>query len=159
MKEGGVTVSFKRLALSGLAVAVLVVGIFVLTNAGSGSSTAYAKGLAQKSYQLVSSWTPQQQQAAKRTFGLDAPTLLQEALGANDLKVLTYDEVVSQSPNAVPPATDDPDLRNLRFLQFTQNGTKVVVGIDQTNLPVFVGRSDNWSVIAHRASPPAGVQK
>lgn len=152
--------SLKRLALSGLAVAVLVAGVFALTNFGSDNSTAYAKELAQKSYQSVSSWTPQQEQAAERTFGVDPRTLLQEALNAHDLKVLTYDDLVSQSPDAVPPATDETaDLRNLKFLQFTKDGAKVVVGIDQTNLPVFMGRSNNWSVIAHRASPPAANQK
>jgi hypothetical protein len=152
--------NLKRLAVSGLAVAVLVAGLFAFTNVRSGNSTAYAKEIAQKSYQLVASWTPKQQQAARQTFGADAQTILQEALNANDLKVLTYDEIVSQSPNAVPPATDETDdLRKLTFLQFTKDRAKVVVGIDQTNLPVFVGRSDNWSVIAHRASPPAENQK
>ena len=159
LRKGSITMNLKRLALSGLAAAVLVVGAFVFTNVGSDSSTAYAKGIAQESYQLVSSWTPEQQQAAKQTFGIDARTILQEALNANDLKVLTYDELVSQSPNAVPPATAENDLRNLKFLQFTKDGAKVVVGIDQTNLPVFVSRSDQWSVIPHRASQPAGKQK
>jgi hypothetical protein len=156
---GGVPMNLTRLALSGLAVAVLVAGVVAVTTIGSGNSTAYAKEIAQKSYQLVSSWTPEQQRAAQQTFGIDPRTLLEEALTANDLKVLTYDDLVRQSADAVPPAPDGTDLRNLTFLQFTQDGATVVVGIDQTNLPVFVGRSDRWSAIPHRASQPAGNQK
>jgi anti-sigma factor RsiW len=157
---GGVTMNVKRLGLSGLAVAVLVAGVFAFTNVGSGNSTAYAKEIAQKSYEVASSWTPQQEQAAERAFGVDPRTLLQEALSANDLKMLTYDELVRQSPDAVPPLTDETaDLRNLKFLQFTKDGAKVVVGIDQTNLPVFMGQSERWSAIPHHAPPPAGNQK
>lgn len=156
--EGGATMKLKRFALSGVVVVVLVAGVFALTNVGSGNSTVFAKGIAQKSYQLVSSLPPQRQQAIKQTFGADARTILQEAQNASDLKVLTYDELVSQSPNAVPPG-DAIDLRNLTFLQFTENGAKVVVGIDQNNVPVFMATSNQWRVTAHPDNGTGADQK
>lgn len=142
--------NLKRFAALGLVLVILVAGALALTTVGSGGTTAYAKGIAQQSYQEVSSWTAQQQEAAKRAFGVDPLTLLQQALNANDLKVLTYDDLMSQSPNAVRSAAgDNADFRNLKFLQFTKDGAKVVVGIDQNNLPVFMGGSHNVRVIAH----------
>ncbi len=113
--------------------ALIVVFSFVFKSAIPAVS---AQGIAQKSYNKVASLSPEQQESLKRTTGrLDTYDLLEEALSAEDLKVLTYKEFARQCP--VPP---DPDgkLHTLMFLQFTHsNGLTVILGIDQDYLPAF----------------------
>ena len=113
--------------------AIIVVFSFVFRSA---TPPVSAQAIAQKSYSKVASLSPEQQETLKRTTGrLDTYDLLEEALSAEDLKVLTYEEFASQCP--VPP---DPDgkLDTLMFLQFTHsNGLTVILGIDQDYLPAF----------------------
>jgi len=113
--------------------AIVVVFGFIFKTA----TPVSAQDIARRSYQAVSSLTAEQQEALKKTTGaLDARNLLEQALSAKDLKVLTYDEFASQYP-PVPP---DPEgkLRTLMFLRFTHsNGMTVLLGIDQDYLPAF----------------------
>jgi len=113
--------------------AIIVAFSFVFKSA---TPPVSAKGIAQKSYNKVASLSPEQQESLKRTTGrLDTYDLLEEALSAEDLKVLTYEEFASQCP--VPP---DPDgkLHTLMFLRFTHsNGLIVILGIDHHYMPVF----------------------
>jgi hypothetical protein len=117
--------------------AIIVVFSFVFKSA---TPPVSAQEIAQKSYNKVASLSPEQQETLKRTTGrLDSRDLLEEALNAEDLKVLTYEEFASQCP--VPP---DPDgkLNTLIFLQFTHsNGLTVILGIDQDYLPAFTSAS------------------
>jgi hypothetical protein len=116
---------------------------------------ASAQEIAQKSYKAVSSLTSEQQGALNKTTGaLDARNLLEEALSAEDLKVLTYDEFVDQYP---PPPDPDGKLSTLKFLQFTHsNGMKVVLGIDQDNLPAFT--SSMFGLVRGEGANPSGPE-
>jgi hypothetical protein len=70
--------------------------------------------------------------------------MLEKAKAAKDLKVLTYEEFVQQSP--MPPAQSSPtgkqgpDLQRMQYLQFTDtDGSKVILGVDpNTHLPALV---------------------
>jgi len=113
--------------------AIIVVFSFIFKGAMPQVS---AQEIAQKSYNTVASLSQEQQIELKQTMKIDARDLLEEALNAKDLKVLTYDEFASQYP-PVPP---DPEgkLHTLMFLQFTRsNGQTIILGIDQNYLPVF----------------------
>ncbi|MEW5960703.1 MAG: hypothetical protein AB1801_23510, partial [Chloroflexota bacterium] len=78
--------TYKRLALSGFVVAVLVVGLFAMSNIiWPGNSTAYAKELAQKSLQTVSHLSPEEKE--KHGIRVDTENLLKEAQNAKDLTV------------------------------------------------------------------------
>jgi hypothetical protein len=118
-----------------IALAAIIV-VFSFTFKGTTLQVS-AQEIAQKSYQAVSSLTPGQQETLKKTTGsLDARNLLEEALNAKDLEVLTYDEFASQCP--VPPLDPEGKLHTLMFLRFTHsNGQTVILGIDQNNLPAF----------------------
>jgi hypothetical protein len=115
-------------------VAIIIVFSIVFKSA---TLPVSAQELAQKSYDKVASLSPEQQEALKKTTGaLDARDLLEEALSAEDLKVLTYDEFASQYP-PVPP-DQEGKLRTLMFLRFTHsNGLTVILGIDRNFLPAF----------------------
>ena len=134
-------------------IAIIAVVSFVFKSA---TPQAFAQEIARKSYQAVSSLTAEQQEALKKTTGaLDARNLLEEALSAEDLKVLTYDEFASQYP-PVPP---DPQgkLHTLTFLQFTHsNGMTVVLGIDQDNLPAFCTAMMSGPAGGEGANSPEG---
>lgn len=136
VKGGEKNMNFKRFAFAGLFVAILIAGVFAITSNKTGSSTVYAKELAQKTYQTVENLPSDQQDRLKRTVGMDSLTVLEEAQNAKDLKVLTYDEFASQAPL---PSDPDGKLRTLKFLQFTNaNDQIVILGIDQnSNLPAF----------------------
>jgi len=118
-----------------IAIATIIIVFSIVFK--SATLSVSAQELAQKSYNKVTSLSPEQQEAVKKTTGaLDARDLLEEALSAEDLKVLSYDEFASQYP-PVPP---DPEgkLRTLMFLRFTHsNGLTVILGIDHNYLPVF----------------------
>ncbi len=114
-------------------IAIIAVVSFIFKGA---TPQASAQEIAQRSYNTVASLSAEEQEALKHTISIDARDLLEEALGAKDLKMLTYDEFASQYP-PVPP---DPEgkLHTLMFLQFTHsNGQTVILGIDQDNLPAF----------------------
>lgn len=136
VKGGEKNMNIKRFAFAGLFVAILIAGVFAITSTKTGSSTVYAKELAQKTYQTVSNLPTDKQEQLKTTLGMDSRTVLQEAQNAKDLKGFSYEEFAKSNP--LPP---DPDgkLKTLKFLQFTRaDGQVVVLGIDPTtNLPVF----------------------
>ncbi len=144
-----------------LAALVLVFGLVFMPTS---TNTAYAAELAQRSYQAVTTLSPDQQGELEQRLQIDDPkALLQEAKNAKDLKVLTYDEFISQHP--VPPDASTssvgkgPDLRSLTFLQFTdKNGSKVVLGIDKnTNLPAIVSVSHTAPGPLKRGSEARGL--
>jgi hypothetical protein len=170
--KGGDKHMINKLALSGLFIAVLALGIFALARLQAGNSTAYAKELAQKSIQAVSNLTPEQLQTLKQRLPNDPNEILDEAKNAKDLQTLTYDQFVGSYPQVqmstnggfmgitgkgplpVPSdalQSDTMDMRSFKFLQFTnKNGDKVVVGIDQNNLPTFAmgsGKDGNWGFV------------
>ena len=114
--------------------AIIIVFSFVFKSA---TLPVSAQEIAQKSYNKVTNLSPEQEEELNKTTGaLDARDLLEEALSAEDLKVLTYDEFAGQ----YPPAPPDPEgkLHTLTFLKFTHsNGMTVILGIDQNFLPAF----------------------
>jgi hypothetical protein len=122
-------------ALSIVAIALALFLAFMLQS----TKPALAAEVVQKSYQAVTTLTPEQQGALATKLQIGDPMeMLQIAKSAKDLKVLTYDQFASQYP--IPENGKSPDLRSLTFLQFTDtNGTTVVLGINQsTNLPEFI---------------------
>jgi hypothetical protein len=160
--KGETTMSLlkKAVPVGGIVAIAAIIVVFSFIFKGT-TPQADAQQIAQKSYQAVSSLTPEQQGKLKHSIGIgfgtgigygtpiDVRDLLQEAQNAKDLEVLTYEEFASQCP--VPP---DPEgkLRNLKFLQFTNaDGLKVILGLDQNNLPAFTLAS------YRNAQPPAGA--
>jgi hypothetical protein len=174
--------NYKRLALSGVVVAVLVAGVLAMSIIWPGNSTAHAKELAQKSLQTVSQLSTEEK--AKREISVDTEDLLKEAQNAKDLTVLTYDQVKDMLPQESEPGVithencpeegseeggvithenhpekgagegaepekvlvmcgkpskeDLEKLEQAKFLRFTSSqGLKVLMGIDQDNLPIF----------------------
>lgn len=126
-----------------MTIATLFAAFSPLSN--KNGQTAYAEQVAQQSYQAVSSLSPDQRTALKEKFRMDSNELLQEAKTAKDLKILTYDQFVSENPKMaqLPPPPDGkqrPDLHDAKFLQFTdKSGAKVTIGVDANDdLPVFV---------------------
>lgn len=149
VKGGEKNMNLKRFAFAGLFVAILIAGVFAITSNKTGSSTVYAKELAQKTYQTVSNLPTDKQEQLKTTLGMDSRTVLEEAQNAKDLKGFSYEDFAKSNP--LPP---DPDgkLKTLKFLQFSKaDGQVVILGIDPaTNLPVFVSSSYG------NPNPPAG---
>lgn len=93
--------NYKRLVLSGLVVAVLAVGLFLISSLIPGHSTAYAKELAQKSLQMVAQLSPEEKE--KHEIRVDTEDLLKEAQNAKDLTVLTYEQVKDLLPTDSEP--------------------------------------------------------
>lgn len=129
--------------------AVAVIALLVVVGASyfknPSSQVAYAKEIAQKSYQTIVNLPADQQAKISASLGMDSRTILQEAYNAKDLQALTYDEFAGQEEGPLPP---DPDgkLRTLKFLRFTNaDGQIITLGIDQnSNLPMFVtGKNAN----------------
>ena len=126
-----------------MVIATLLAAFSPLSN--KNGQTAYAEQVAQQSYQAVSSLSPDQQAALKDKFRMDSNDLLQEAKTAKDLKILTYEQFVSENPQIAqmpqpPDGIKRPDLQTAKFLQFTdKNGATVTIGVDANDdLPVFV---------------------
>lgn len=155
--KGGeeITTMKKFLSVGIIAIVMIVATLFIAFSPLSHNNTqqAYAEQLAQESSQAVSNLTPSQLQALKQKLSVDTDLgeLLQEAKNAKDLKTLTYDQFTSEYPQkgmlsntggSLPSGAPSPevmDMHNLKFLQFTDaNGDKVVLGINQSDLPIFV---------------------
>jgi len=149
--SGGKEIMRKRkFAIIGAALAIailaLAAGAIFLPKT---TTTAYAQQIVQKSYQAVSTLTPEQQQVLQKlihTESFGGPLdVLKQAQSAKDLTVLTYDQFVSQYPGIMTGGSSTPggkpvDMHKVRFLQFTDtDGNKDVLGVDQNgSLPVFV---------------------
>jgi len=127
--------------------AIIVVFSFVFKGA---TPQANAQQIAQKSYQAVSALTPEQKEALKQTVHIGDPlSVLQEAVNAEDLEVFTYDEFVSQYPDAMPPGPHPIDMSDVKVLRFTNpSGVTIALFIDQDNLPVLM--------IGSYGQPPVG---
>lgn len=190
LKGGEENIKMKRFIASGTIVAVMIMAtlFFVFSPLNKvNTQMAYAEQLTQASSQAVSNLTPSQLQALKQKLPEDPDEILQEAKSAKDLQILTYDQFMSEygnlrmgtggmtisangsiTPPVLPsisgapmPKSESLDLHNLKFLQFTDtNGDKVVLGIDQSNLPVFVfGKGPDGStfgVVRDSGKPPIG---
>jgi hypothetical protein len=163
--KGGEKIMQKnKFITTGVALGILaVVFISGLVFIPKNDKTAYAEQIAQQSYHTVSTLTPEQQEEIKQRVHMDPTELLKDAKNAKDLQSLTYDQFISQYPEmhigpmpgdahtvqisdgdanvdpAIPtPGNESMDMHALKFLQFTdKDGNKVVIGIDQKNLPVF----------------------
>jgi hypothetical protein len=167
LKGGEEITTMKKFLSVGIIVTVMIVAtLFIvfspLSLENNNTQRVYAEQIAQASSQAVSNLTPSQLQALKQKLPADPDELLQEAKNAKDLQMLTYDQFISEYGNAqlstggmiisanghiiptmLPQITGAPtpetlDRHNLKFLQFTDaNGDKVVMGINQSDLPVF----------------------
>ena len=130
----------KKFITAGAALAIIAVAIvLILAFAPQNAKPALAAEVAQKSYQAVAALGPEQKGALVRKLQVgDLMEKLQRAQNAKDLKVLTYDQFISENP--IPEVDNSPDLHSLTFLQFTDtDGTTIVVGINlETQLPEFV---------------------
>lgn len=148
LKGGEEMTKTRKIFTSGIMLGVLVIATqFVAFSplAKNNGQTAYAEQIAQQSYLAVTSLSSSQQAALRDKFRIDANALLQEAKTAKDLKILTYEQFVSENPQiAQMPTPSDgikrPDLTSAQFLQFTdKNGEMVTMGVAaQNDLPVFV---------------------
>ena len=186
--KGGeeITVMKKFLNVGIIALVLIVAALFVVFSpmARTNTQRAYAEQLAQDSSQAVAQLTPSELQKLKQRLPLDPDELLQEAKNAKDLQILTYDQFMSEygnvtmgtggmtvnangsiTPPALPNGTLNPgpqtiDMHNLKFMQFTDTqGDKVVIGIDQNNLPTFFfGKGPNGSFGAVRANGKPDVK-
>lgn len=164
-KGGEEIITMKRFLSVGIIALVMIVAmLFIVYSPLSQNNTqrAYAEQIAQASVQAVSNLTPSQLQTLKQKLPADPDELLQEAKNAKDLQTLTYDQFISEygnirlgtggmtistnghiTPPVLPQITGAPspetlDMHNLKFLQFTDaNGDKVVMGINQNDLPIF----------------------
>lgn len=164
--KGGeeITTMKKNFSVGIIAIVIIVATLFVVFSPLSRNNThrAYAEQIAQASSQAVSNLTPSQLQELKQKLPADPDELLQEAKNAKDLQTLTYYQFISEygnarlstggmtisangqiTPPALPQISGAPtpatlDMHNLKFLQFTDtSGDKVVMGINQSDLPVF----------------------
>jgi hypothetical protein len=133
---------FASIGIGFAVIALLFIGIIGLMP--KNTKTAYAAEVAQKSYNAVVTLKPEQQAELRhKVMGGDPKELLEKAKQAKDLKVLTYDEFVTQQPSPPPGKSPDgksPELQNLKFLQFTDDdGSTVTLGVDPlTNLPSMI---------------------
>jgi len=162
-----ITAMKKFLSVGIIATVMIVAALFVvfspLSHENNNTQRAYAEQIAQASSQAISNLTPSQLQELKQKLPADPDELLQEAKNAKDLQTLTYDQFMSEYGNTrfgtggmtsntkgaiihpvLPSISGAPtpeivDMHNLKFLKFTDaNGDKVVMGISQNDLPVFV---------------------
>ncbi len=149
-----VNMKYKRLALSGAVVAVLAIGLFTKVGIDSGSFAAYAKEIAKKGMQTVSRLSTEQEKALEERFKADTDTLLNEALKAPDLRVLTYDQFEKLAGSKKqrlemrrqgilmedPTLEKDPaELKQAKFLLFTgSQGGLVFIGFSEDNLPLII---------------------
>lgn len=145
------TKKFTPFGVIALIAIVAVVGIISLT--GNPSSVS-AKEIAEKSFQVVANLSPEDKTALKIKTGLDQFTL-EEAKQADDLKTLTYNELIDNYPqlnnniNVMFPADSKKNdvLEHLTFLQYTKKFDdqikKIILAINSENdLPVF-GYAEN----------------
>lgn len=164
--KGGENIMIQhKIITSGIAFGVMAIviagGIFLLPN---NTKTAYAEQIAQQSYHALSHLSPDKLQDLKQRLPVDPNDLLSEAKNAKDLQTITYDQFVKYTPqikmrvgmvsgkgegDQLPPlgTPETMDMHNYKFLQFTDpNGYKVILGIDENNLPVFAfGRGKDGS--------------
>ncbi|MFZ2146581.1 MAG: hypothetical protein WAV28_05110 [Sedimentisphaerales bacterium] len=147
--KGETTMSLlkKAVPVGGIVTIATIIVVFIFTFKGA-TPQASAQEIAQKSYKTVASLSQEQQGALKQEMHIDVLTILQEAQNAKDLRALTYDQVVSEYPENAKLI----DSRNVKFLEFTNaDGLKILLGLDQNNLPAFTLAS------YRNAQPPAGA--
>ena len=129
----------KRFIPAGILAVVALVAVIADMN-GSLSSVS-AEELAKKSYQTVAELPADRQEELRRTFGDDVFDNLEGAGKAEDLKMFSFDEYVSEYDL---PAEAAENLRNMEFLQYQEaDGRKVVIGVDRDNSLVgFMATTD-----------------
>ena len=131
------------------AVAIIALVVALINFSPKNSTPASAKEVAQKSYQAVVNLSPgQKDELGQAGGGWDK--ILKEAIDAPDLKLMSYDEFMSQEDyngsqmliTSGKGRLDDlgKDLGDLQFLQYTTgDGVLMSIGIDpETNLPEMV---------------------
>jgi hypothetical protein len=133
----------KSIPVGGVIAIIAIIAVFGLVFKGTGTEVS-AKEIAQRSFKAVSSLTPAQQESLRQEHHLTGgpEELLNQAQNAEDLKVLSYDEFVSQYENMLPPpfpGVNAPDMRDMTFLKFTgADGATNIIGIsNEDNLPVL----------------------
>lgn len=137
---------FKPVGVITLIAIVVVASMLSLTGK---PSIVSAMEIAEKSFQVVASLSPEDKAALKINTGLDQFTL-EEAKQAEDLKALTYDEFIDNYPNlsddiiVMFPADSNRNdaLEHLTFLQYTRKSDgqvrEIVLAINpEDDLPVF----------------------
>jgi len=142
------TKKFTPVGAIALIAIIAVVSIISLTG---NPSPVSAKEIAEKSFQVVANLSPEDKTALKIKTGLDQ-FALEEAKQAEDLKVLTYDELTNNYPElnddintmVMFPADSNKNdvLKHLTFLQYTKKFDgqvkKIILAINTENdLPVF----------------------
>ena len=135
----------KIIPVSAVAIIVLAVVVF---NVGPNTTTSVsAKEVAQKSYQAVINLSPEQKELLGEVS--DAwVKILEEAINAPDLKLLSYDDFIDQedytgSQMLITLNKSSLDnqgiggLEDMQFLQYTtREGDLMLIGIDsETKLP------------------------
>jgi hypothetical protein len=119
----------KKFLPAGVVATIILAAVIV--NVSGSLSSASAKGLAKKSYQIVSALPAERQADLRRMFGDDVFDNLQDAGKAEDLKLLTFDEYVKERKL---PAESADTLRNMQFLQYEEaDGREVTIGVDKDN--------------------------
>jgi hypothetical protein len=96
---------FKKVVPAGAIIAAVAIIVAIVFNINGTSEQVSAQEIAQKSYQAVSVLTDAEQDSLKKDLhAMDGPDeLLDQALNAEDLAILTYDEFVIQYSDVVPP--------------------------------------------------------
>lgn len=119
----------RRFVPAGIVATIALVA--VIANLNGSLSQASAQEVAKKSYQTVTDLPTDQQAELKRMFGDDMLDYLQNAEKNTDLKMLTFDEYISQRNL---PAESADNLRNMKFLQYAEeDGKEITIGVDQDN--------------------------
>jgi hypothetical protein len=105
--KGGITNMslFKKVVPAGAIIAAVAIIVAIVFNINGTSEQVSAQEIAEKSYQAVSVLTDAEQDSLKKDLhAMDGPDeLLDQALNAEDLAILTYDEFVIQYSDVVPP--------------------------------------------------------
>jgi hypothetical protein len=163
VKGGATNMKLKKLALLGMALAVIMGGVFAAAGIKSQDSTAYAKEMTQKSLIAFNGLGSEEKKAMEDSLNADIEQLLAEAKSAKDATVLTYDQakdlksvktimdkagsidysvdknVPMDKPNNNMQESFTKDLQTAKYLQFTSSkGEHVLIALGQDDLPLII---------------------
>jgi hypothetical protein len=135
--KGGITNMslFKKVVPAGAIIAAVTIVMAVVLSINGAAEQVSAQEIAQKSYQAISVLTDVEQDSLKKELhtvdGLDE--LLDEALNAEDLTILTYDEFVSQCSDVVPPflpCEEPADMQSLNVVAYEGSVSQAMESMD-----------------------------